>query len=428
MSRENYIVARVGKYTRSDAKAIRIHNDRQSQSHKNPDIVASRSYRNLELVDSRIYSSYTDIFDNMVASGVFRTTGLKPDAHLFNEIIHDVNSEYWLSFKEHGYNSAEEFALAYFHDCLEFDKLKYGEDCVLSAAFHADEINRDLTEKYGYDVWHYHMHVVAVPTVLKEKKWSKRCKDPDLVGKVKESYLQVSDSKFWAFENGQSSFAKFQDEIFEYLHDKWPDLSRGEFGSKAKHLSPDDFKDVKEDLKQIIELNQGLVEDSKSLLDDYKDLMEEYNSLVSDYNQLLEEQQEIYQDNRNIIDSLDEFYDFMNMIDSKGVDALKKMSSVYVVLTHFREDFQVLLDWIKENRPDEEWYYLSKLFYVEEVMNMPQIEIDKQIKSVEKTIAVHDSNISSKAKNSFKRFLANKEKENEEDLREFARINGLLEF
>ena len=40
--------------------------------------------------------------------------------------------------------------------------------------------------------------MVYVPVVEKQILWSKRCKDPALVGTVKETIMQVSRSKKWA--------------------------------------------------------------------------------------------------------------------------------------------------------------------------------------------------------------------------------------
>ena len=54
-----------------------------------------------------------------------------------------------------------------------------------------------MSKALGYDVWHYHLHVVYVPVVEKQILWSKRCKDPALVGIVKETIMQVSHSKKW---------------------------------------------------------------------------------------------------------------------------------------------------------------------------------------------------------------------------------------
>ena len=62
---------------------------------------------------------------------------------------------------------------------------------------HADERNRAMSEALKKDVYHYHMHVVYIPVVEKQILWSKRCKDPSLVGTVKETVIQLSSSKKW---------------------------------------------------------------------------------------------------------------------------------------------------------------------------------------------------------------------------------------
>ena len=57
-----------------------------------------------------------------------------------------------------------------------------GEQYILSAVMHADEINRAMSEALGKDVFHYHLHVVYIPVVEKQILWSKRCKEEALRG------------------------------------------------------------------------------------------------------------------------------------------------------------------------------------------------------------------------------------------------------
>lgn len=63
---------------------------------------------------------------------------------------------------------------------------------------HADERNSTMSEALGKDVYHYHLHVVYVPVVEKQILWSKSCKDKFLIGTVKETIIQVSNSKNWS--------------------------------------------------------------------------------------------------------------------------------------------------------------------------------------------------------------------------------------
>ena len=57
-----------------------------------------------------------------------------------------------------------------------------GEQYVISAVMHADERNREASDRLGKDVFPYHMHVIYLPVVEKEIRWSKRCRDPTLRG------------------------------------------------------------------------------------------------------------------------------------------------------------------------------------------------------------------------------------------------------
>ena len=99
-------------------------------------------------------------------------------------------------FDNHG---GYEFAKQFYEDAYKAAvQIVGGEQYILSAVMHADEINRAMTEALGREVYHYHLHVVYVPVVEKQILWSKRCKDKALVGTVKETVMQVSRSKKWA--------------------------------------------------------------------------------------------------------------------------------------------------------------------------------------------------------------------------------------
>lgn len=132
-----------------------------------------------------------------------------------------------------------------------------GEQYILSAVMHADERNRAMSEALGQDVYHYHLHVVYVPVVEKQIRWSKRCKDKSLIGKVKETVMQVSMSKKWASKpvldevTGEplkiavlkKSYSVLQDDFFQYMREAgYVDVERGERGSSEKHLTVTQFK------------------------------------------------------------------------------------------------------------------------------------------------------------------------------------------
>lgn len=171
-----------------------------------------------------------------------------------------------------GYDFAKEF----FTKAYEFAVNEIGgEEYILSAVMHADERNVDLSEKLGKDVYHYHLHVVYVPVVQKEVKWSKRCKDTSLVGTVKEVITQVSHSKKWASkkvvgEDGsthlEKSYSLLQDRYFSFMQQcGYTDIERGKKGSTEQNLSVTEFKVHQEEMR--LQENMQKVSKSKSELE-----------------------------------------------------------------------------------------------------------------------------------------------------------------
>ena len=165
---------------------------------------------------------------------IISTRGLKPDAIHFGELIFDVNSAY---FHNHG---GYEFARQFYADAYKAAvEIVGGEQYILSAVMHADEINRAMSEALGQEVYHYHLHVVYIPVVEKEIRWTKRCKDKSLVGKVKETVMQVSMSKKWASRPAvdeatgeplrtakgkpvlRKSYSVLQDDFFKQMRSGW---------------------------------------------------------------------------------------------------------------------------------------------------------------------------------------------------------------
>ena len=138
--------------------------------------------------------TYNEYLDQMIAAETVSLKGLKPDAKVFDEMIMDVNTEYFEK------NGGYDFACRFYEEAFRFAEKIYGKDNIISAVMHADELNVAMTEKYGRPIYHYHLHIMALPVVDKEVRWSKRCKSPELVGTVKEVIHQVSHSKKWRSE------------------------------------------------------------------------------------------------------------------------------------------------------------------------------------------------------------------------------------
>jgi len=168
-------VVRNEAYQKKSISIRERHNERKNQGYSNPDIIKERSHLNAFF--KSCLGTYEQEFDRMVESGAISLRGLKPDAKIVDEFVFDVNTAY---FENHGgYEYAKEFFAEAYRLAV---KEASGEQYILLAVLHADERNRALSENMGRDVFHYHLHVVYVPVVDKEIKWTKRCKDPALVG------------------------------------------------------------------------------------------------------------------------------------------------------------------------------------------------------------------------------------------------------
>ena len=249
--------ARNMRMTTDKVMNAQAHNEREKENYVNQDIVPERQCMNVHFKTPT--DSYTAMFDQMVADGAISTRGLKADAEKFGELIFDVNSAY---FYNHG---GYDFAKQFYHDAYQSAiKIVGGEQYILSAVMHADERNRAMSEALGQDVYHYHLHVVYIPVVEKQILWSKRCKDKSLVGKVKETIMQVSMSKKWDSkpaldENGiplltksgkkvlRKSYSVLQDDFFQDMRSAgYTDVERGERGSSEEHLTVTQFKVVRE--------------------------------------------------------------------------------------------------------------------------------------------------------------------------------------
>ena len=271
------------------------HNEREKESYTNQDIVPDRTPLNIHFKEPS--GSYQEMFDEMKSNGTISTRGLKEDANLFGELIFDVNSAY---FYNHG---GYEFAKQFYADAYQAAvKIIGGEQYVLSAVMHADERNRAMSEALGEDVFHYHLHVVYVPIVEKKILWSKRCKDPALVGTVKETVMQVSSSKKWASqpaldETGtplltktgkkvlRKSYTVLQDDFFQAMQNAgYTDIQRGERGSSEEHLTVTQFK-VEKEKERLSALSQE-VEQKEDTLKQIQQKTQVHHKALLDINQI----------------------------------------------------------------------------------------------------------------------------------------------
>ena len=193
MDKTNYSVARVETYTRASIVKAERHNERKNESYSNMNVDLIQTPNNVHY--KKCKKTYNEKLKEMIDDGEISLRGLKDNAKVFDEIIFDINSDY---FEQNG---GYEFAKCFYEKAFHFAEREMGADNIISAIMHADELNTALSEEYGKPIYHYHLHVIAIPVVQKEIKYSKRCKDKSLIGTTKEIINQVSHSKKWKSEH-----------------------------------------------------------------------------------------------------------------------------------------------------------------------------------------------------------------------------------
>ena len=290
MDKTNYSVARVETYTRTSVAKAERHNERKNKSYSNMNVDLTQTSKNVHY--KKCKNTYNEKLKEMIDDGEISLRGLKDNAKVFDEIIFDINSDY---FEQNG---GYEFAKVFYEKAFHFAEREMGTDNIISAVMHADELNTALSEKYVKPIYHYHLHVIAIPVVEKEIKWSKRCKDKSLIGTTKEIINQVSHSKKWKSEqltdnfgnpvydeNGKAklvkSYSLLQDRFFQYMSDSgYRGFIRGIKGSTKEHLSDLEFK-IKKETEKLEKITNS-VDEKQSNFDNYM----QYDKKVEDISNL----------------------------------------------------------------------------------------------------------------------------------------------
>ncbi|MEC1028129.1 MobV family relaxase [Bacillus paralicheniformis] len=221
-----FIICNMRKFKNADLKGQQIHNQREKESHTNPDIDRNRAHLNYDLLhDKRV--DYKAMINEHIEKNVETKRAIRKDAVRCCSFMISASPEF---FEKLSPESEREF----FKSNLEFIQERYGKENVMYASVHKDETTP-------------HMHVGLVP-ITKEKKLSAK----QIFNKVEMKQLQEAIGK----------------------HNEKFGLQRGEPSDK-KYLEIHKFKleADKEELKAVslkkIEMEQA-VDQISSRLDDLK--------------------------------------------------------------------------------------------------------------------------------------------------------------
>jgi len=277
MAKTDHCVVRNQAYKGGEFSIRERHNERKNEEYGNGDIVKDRSCLNIHF--KKCNGTYKQAFECMVEDGTISLRGLGKDPKVFDEFVFDVNTSYFER------NGGYEYAKDFFTEAYKLAvKEVGGEQYILSAVMHADERNKAETERLGYDVFHYHLHVVYVPVVDKAVYYRKNNKNTELAGTLKKTIKQVSHSKKWSRqtqidENGKiirndkgkailvNSYSLLQDRYYNHMKMAgYEDIERGKRGSTREHLNDLEYK-----IQQETEKANTLAEKLNNLSMEIKD-------------------------------------------------------------------------------------------------------------------------------------------------------------
>ena len=96
-TKTNYSVARVETYTKTSITKAERHNERKNKSYSNMNVNLEQTPNNVHY--KRYKTTYNEKLKEMLDSGQLSLRGLKDNAKIFDELIFDINSDY---FEKHG--------------------------------------------------------------------------------------------------------------------------------------------------------------------------------------------------------------------------------------------------------------------------------------------------------------------------------------
>ena len=198
------IVARMQKMKAENLTGIGNHNQRKTENHSNKEIDIDRSYLNYDLVDNT--QSYKKDIEKFINEKKSSPRAIRKDAVLVNEWIISSDRKFFDNLSE---GETENF----FERVKDYFAENFGEGNIRYATVHLDETTP-------------HMHMGIVPF------------DSDNKLSAKRVFNRV------ALQN-------IQEDLPKRLQDLGFEIERGRKGSERKNLTVPEFKEMKNEQKEI---------------------------------------------------------------------------------------------------------------------------------------------------------------------------------
>ena len=234
MSKPQYAILRFAKYKGPEIGNIEAHNERTKEKYaSNPDVDISRSKYNFHLIEPK--RKYRAEAERQIKEAGCRT---RSDGVRVVEALVTATPEFFQGKKKSEIR-------AYFQEALTFIQQNQAPKTIISAVVHMDEKTP-------------HMHLCFIPLTADGRLSAK-----EIVGNKKK-------------------LTQWQDQFWEYMVKKYPDLERGESASKTgrDHIPPRLFKEAVH-LNRMKEQILKLMTDTNLL--NKKSKMEELEALLDKY-------------------------------------------------------------------------------------------------------------------------------------------------
>lgn len=252
----SYIVLNMKKYPQGDIAKVALENERQEGYVRigKETIDASRTRNNYHMIPPPD-NGYTEFIDQRIRQAGLKRK-VKDDAIKMVSFVMTSDKDFFDSMPL-------EVERAFFADCVNFVKKRYGEENIISAVVHKDETTP-------------HLHINFVPI--------------------------TPDNRLSAKYYFDGKLADLQTAVYEEVGKKW-NLSRGKVGSDAKHVDPKTYNKVvkqatadaraeNEDLKEV---NADMTKRLDKTLQEISDAKTERDKLIAerdkeaDYSQALKD-------------------------------------------------------------------------------------------------------------------------------------------
>ena len=163
--KNNFTVIRNRPFRTGQIQLCEGHNERENKNPLNADIIPERKNMNIHFHQNFLPNgepeTYQQTIDRLLTEKKIVKHNFKPKSAIVDEFILDVNSEYFEKYGADYPGGSYEFAKKFYEEAYRYTIKEAGaEDYIVSAILHADERHKELSERYGYDVYHYHLHVV----------------------------------------------------------------------------------------------------------------------------------------------------------------------------------------------------------------------------------------------------------------------------